>query len=60
MVEWNQWLRNHMQSCQTCAQAFNAMNGAMCEIAFEKMRERWKREASRREEGNKDSQGCHI
>lgn len=59
-MEWKQWLFDHMQSCETCAQAFNEMNGAMCEAAFAKMRELWQRHRDDQDEGNKDSPGCQI
>jgi predicted anti-sigma-YlaC factor YlaD len=46
-MAWEEWLEEHMKTCQTCRDAFRGTcEAGMCEIAFEKFKEYLKEAAN--------------
>lgn len=43
---WDQWLAEHIKTCETCRLSFEEMEGGMCPVAFEKVKEYAKKEKS--------------
>lgn len=45
MINWNEWIKEHIEKCEICDLAFNHLdeaNSGMCEEAFKMMQQAMK------------------